>query len=146
MMEIRASLDRSPRLRPPTAGRRRPRLGSLASAGASSGAPIATGRDLSAGEAPRERRRASRGAWLACAAGGLVAALLLVQLRTESIDLRYRLARSLQSEQRLLEEQRRLIVELRQLRHPVRLAQLGTSLGLARPHEVRELPARSTAP
>jgi hypothetical protein len=146
MMEIRASLERSLRLRPPTAGRRRPRLGSLAAPGARAGAPIATGRDLSAAAPPRERRSVSRITWLACAAGGLVAALLLVQLRTESIDLRYRLARSLQGEQRLLEEQRRLIVELRQLRHPVRLAQLGTSLGLARPREVRELPARSTTP
>jgi hypothetical protein len=146
MMDVRGSLDRSPRLRPPTAGRRRPRLGSLAADGPRAGAPVATGRDLSAAPAPRERRAVSRGVWLACAAGGLVAALLLVQLRTESIDLRYRLARSLQSEQRLLEEQRRLIVELRQLRHPVRLAQLGASLGLARPREVRELPARSTTP
>ena len=65
----------------------------------------------------------SRGAWLAIVGGGLGAALVLVQLRTESIDLRYRLARSLQTEQQLLEEQRRLTVELRQLRHPVRLAE-----------------------
>jgi hypothetical protein len=64
-----------------------------------------------------------------------------VQLRTESIDLRYRLARSLQTEQRLLEEQRRLIVELRRMRHPVRLAELGTALGLARPVELVELAA-----
>jgi hypothetical protein len=146
-MEFRSPLDRALRIRPPVAGRRRSRLGSLAAAGAvRAGAPIATGRDLSANETPRERRTVSRSAWLACAGGGLVAALLLVQLRTESIDLRYRLARSLQSEQRLLEEQRRLIVELRQLRHPVRLSQLGASLGLARPEAIRELAPRSKTP
>ena len=71
------------------------------------------------------------------------AALLLVQLRTESIDLRYRLARALTSEQRLLEEQRRLIVEERRLRHPNRLSELGAKLGLARPLAVRELPAQA---
>lgn len=147
-MEFRGPIDHSPRTRPPAAGRRRrARLGPLAHAGGiRAGAPIATGRDLSASGVPHERRTVSRGAWFACAAGGLLAALLLVQLRTESIDLRYRLARSLQTEQRLLEEQRRAIVELRQLRHPVRLAELGTSLGLARPHDMRELTLGSAAP
>jgi hypothetical protein len=147
-MELPSPIDRALRIRPPIAGRRRRlRLGSLATASAvRTGAPIATGRDRNAGDAKGERRAVSRGAWLACAAGGLLAALLLVQLRTESIDLRYRLARSLQTEQRLLEEQRRLIVELRQQRHPVRLAQLGASLGLARPEALRELAPRSPAP
>jgi hypothetical protein len=103
---------------------------------------IAAGRDLRDVEPRRERSgRARRGFWLACAAGALGAALVLVQLRTESIDLRYRLARALQTEQDLLEEQRRLIVERRQLRHPVKLAELGAKLGLARPFEVRELAA-----
>jgi len=147
-MEFRGPTSRSLPTRAPSAGRRsRARLGPLARPlGARSSAAIATGRDLSASEAPRVRRGPSRSAWIACAAGGLLAALLLVQLRTESIDLRYRLARSLQSEQRLLEEQRRLIVELRQLRHPVRLTQLGGTLGLARPQQVIELPARNATP
>jgi hypothetical protein len=108
---------------------------------------IATGRDVTASrEAPTERRTVSRGVWVACAIGGLLAALLLVQLRTESIELRYRLARSLQNEQRLLEEQRRLIVELRRLRHPVRLAEIGASLGLARPAGVLEVPRADARP
>jgi len=101
--------------------------------------PIATGQDLLAPEPRRERRSFPRSAWLAIAAGGFGAALVLVQLRTESIDLRYRIARALQVEQQLLEHQRRLTVEQRQLRHPVRLAKLGRSLGLARPEAVREL-------
>jgi hypothetical protein len=90
-------------------------------------------------EPRRERHSFPRSAWLAIAAGGFGAALVLVQLRTESIDLRYRLGRAQQSEQQLLEQQRRLTVEQRQLRHPVRLAELGRSLGLARPATVREL-------
>jgi hypothetical protein len=136
----------SARRRPATSRRERARLGPLASARTSrGGAAIATGRDLSAPAPRRERRARSRGVWLACAAGGLVAALVLVQLRTESIDLRYRLARSLQIEQELLEQKRRLVVERRQLRHPVRLAELGGRLGLARPSEIREL-AFSDAP
>jgi len=143
-MEFRGPLDRSRRTRAPQAGRRRRApLGPRARGGAPG---LATGRDLSDGDATGTRASQWRGAWIACAAGGLLAALLLVQLRTESIDLRYRLARSLQSEQRLLEEQRRLIVELHQLRHPDRLAELGASLGLARPLAVRELPARAPRP
>ena len=143
-MEFRGSLDRSLRTRAPQAGRRRRvPIAPRTRAGA---AGIATGRDVSARDAAGERKSSWRGAWMATAAGGLLAALLLVQLRTESIDLRYRLARSLQSEQRLLEEQRRLIVELRQLRHPVRLTQLGTSLGLARPEAIRDLEPRSKTP
>lgn len=135
----------APRTRPPAAAaRRRSRMGSLAKT--RSRRAIATGRDLSDAENARSPRRSARTAWIACAAGGLVAALLLVQLRTESIDLRYRLARSLQSEQRLLEEQRRRIVELRRMRHPVRLAELGTALGLARPLEMIELTTPVAAP
>jgi len=121
--------------------RARARLGPLSRAPRAAAA-IATGCDLSAPAPRRERRSFSRGAWLACAAGGLAAALVLVQLRTESIDLRYRLAHSLQIEQELLEQKRRLIVERRQLRNPVRLAKLGTQLGLVRPSEIRELGAR----
>jgi hypothetical protein len=133
-----------PRTAPPSR-RQRARLGPLGRPRAMRGAPITTGRDLSAPEPGRARRSLSRSAWLAIVAGGLGAALVLVQLRTESIDLRYRLARSLQSEQQLLEQQRHLTVELRQLRHPVRLAELGRSLGLARPERVVELPAPATA-
>ena len=107
--------------------------------------PIATGQDLLAPEPRRVRRSVPRSAWIAIAAGGLAAALVLVQLRTESIDLRYRLASSVQSEQQLLEQQRRLTVEQRQLRHPVRLAELGRSLGLARPEHVRELALPTSA-
>ncbi len=108
--------------------------------------PIATGQDLLAPEPRRERRSVPRSAWIAIAAAGLTAALVLVQLRTESIDLRYRHATALKTEQQLLEQQRRLTVEQRQLLHPVRLAELGRSLGLARPEWVRELTQPASAP
>lgn len=114
-------------------------LGGVAASRAGAGG-IATGRDLSAPTKHRERSGPGRTFWLACAAGALGAALVLVQLRTESIDLRYRLARALQTEQDLLEEQRRLIVERRQQRHPLRLAELGAALGLERPMQIHELP------
>jgi hypothetical protein len=143
-MEFRSPADRPRRTRTPVASRRqRARLGPLSRAGVGRGAvpTIATGRDLSAPAPVRERRTVSRGVWMAGAGAGLLIALVFVQLRTESIDLRYRLAQALQSEQQLLEEQRRAIVELRRLRHPVRLAELGTQLGLARPTDVRALPA-----
>jgi hypothetical protein len=131
--------DLRPRTTAPSR-RQRARLGPLGRRRTPRNAPpIATGQDLLAPEPRRERRSFSRSAWLAIAAGGLGAALVLVQLRTESIDLRYRLARAQQSEQHLLERQRRFTVEQRQLRHPVRLAELGRSLGLARPEAVREL-------
>jgi len=139
------SRDLRPRIDRTGSRRQRARLGPLGRRHAvRGGPPIATGQDLSAPVIRRERRSLSRGAWLAIVGGGLGAALVLVQLRTESIDLRYRLARSLQSEQQLLEDQRRLTVELRQLRHPVRLAGLGETLGLARP-EAAAAPAPTTA-
>lgn len=150
-MDLRSRRNRSTAMRSTIASRReRARLGPLRRAGIArgeTGAAVSTGLDLSAPPAPRrERRRFLRGGGLAAAAGLLVAALVLVQLRTESIDLRYRLARALQSEQQLLEQQRRLIVELRQLRHPVRLAELGAELGLARAADIRELPAAGARP
>lgn len=149
-MDLRTRPDRSRTTRDSLAGRReRARLGPLRRAGIArgdAGTAVATGHDLSAPAPRRERRRWLRGGGFAAAAGLLVAALVLVQLRTESIDLRYRLARALQSEQQLLEQQRRLIVELRQLRSPVRLAALGTELGLARAAEIRELPAVGAQP
>lgn len=151
-MDLHTRRDRSTTSRSDAPSRRgRARLGPLRRAGIArgeAGGSVTTGLDLSApAPAPRrERRRLLRGGGLASAAGLLVAALVLVQLRTESIDLRYRVARALQSEQQLLEQQRRLIVELRQLRHPLRLAALGTQLGLVRPTEIRELPAVDVRP
>ena len=140
-MDIRNTTGRDLRSRTAAPSRRqRARLGPLSRHRRPRNVPpIATGQDLLAPEPRRERRSVPRSAWIAIATGGLAAALVLVQLRTESIDLRYRHASALQSEQQLLEQQRRLTVEQRQLRHPVRLAELGRSLGLARPERVREL-------
>ena len=148
MKDIGSTTGRDLRSRPATPSRRqRARVGPLTRGRAPRGVPpISTGQDLLAPEPRRERRSVPRSAWIAIAAGGLTAALVLVQLRTESIELRYRLASSMQSEQQLLEQQRRLTVEQRQLRHPVRLADLGRSLGLARPEWVRELAKAPSAP
>jgi len=142
-MNTRRTTGRDLRPRPIAASpRQRARLGPLTRRRSPRSAPpIATGQDLLAPEPRRERRSFPRSAWLAIAAGAFGAALVLVQLRTESIDLRYRLGRAQQSEQQLLEQQRRFTVEQRQLRHPVRLAELGRALGLARPEAVRELAA-----
>jgi hypothetical protein len=148
-MDLRRTTGRDlrPRIDQTGSRRQRARLGPLGRRRAvRSGPQIAAGQDLSAPVIRRGRRSLSRSAWLAIVGGGLGAALVLVQLRTESIDLRYRLARSLQSEQQLLEDQRRLTVALRQLRHPVRLAGLGESLGLARPEAVAPpAPAKASA-
>lgn len=147
-MDIRKSTDGDLRSRATAPSRRKSaRLGPLTRRRRPRNVPpIATGQDLLAPEPRRERRSFPRSAWIAIAAGSLTAALVLVQLRTESIDLRYRHASALQSEQQLLEQQRRLTVEQRQLRHPVRLAELGRSLGLARPEWVRELGQPPSAP
>lgn len=147
-MNTRNTTGRDLRSRPAAPSRRqRARVGPLTRGRRPrSVPPIATGQDLLAPEPGRERRSFPRSVWIAIAAGGLGAALVLVQLRTESIDLRYRLASSMQSEQQLLEQQRRLTVEQRQLRHPVRLADLGRSLGLARPEWVSELAQPPSAP
>ena len=140
-MDTRRSTGGDARPRPMAPSRRpRARLGPLMRRRRRRSAPpITTGQDLSAPEPRRERGSFPRSAWLAIAAGSLGAALVLVQLRTESIDLRYQNDRARQREQQLLEQQRRLTVEQRQLRHPVRLAELGRSLGLGRPATVREL-------
>jgi hypothetical protein len=48
----------------------------------------------------------------------------------DSVRLRYALADAVRAEQQLLDEQRSLTVEMRQLRDPRRLQALGQELGL----------------
>jgi hypothetical protein len=93
--------------------------------------PVLTGVDLT--PAPRRRRRVQLrpGAGAVVAAGAVCAALLLVALRMDSIRLRYRLADAVRAEQEALDQQRRLTVDVRHLRHPLRLEALGRELGLA---------------
>ncbi len=70
----------------------------------------------------------------------VLAALALVHLRTRGIQMRYQLAEALSIEQELLEEQRRLTLEVRRLRNPQHLAERAAALGLARPERVIALP------
>lgn len=101
--------------------------------------------------AGRRRRRAEAAAsdstrW--AIALGLVlvlAALTLVHVRTRGIQMRYRLAEALSTEQELLDEQRRLTLEVRQLRNPQQLAERAAALGLAQPERVIALPRTPVA-
>ena len=63
----------------------------------------------------------------------MCAALLLVSLRMDSIRLRYALAEAVRAEQVLLDQQRRLTVQVRHLRDPRRLEALAAELGMAPP-------------
>lgn len=93
---------------------------------------ILTGRDVSAPPPAHRRLAWPRPAALgAIAAGAVCAALLLVSLRMDSIRLRYALADAVRAEQELLDQQRRLIVQVRHLRDPRRLEALAGELGLA---------------
>jgi hypothetical protein len=93
---------------------------------------VVTGLDLSAPPAPRRRLAWPRPASIGTvAAGAVCAALLLVSLRMDSIRLRYALADAVRAEQTLLDQQRRLTVQVRHLRDPRRLEALASELGLA---------------
>jgi hypothetical protein len=93
---------------------------------------ILTGRDVSRPPPPPRRLVGLRPAALVTvAAGAVCAALLLVALRMDSVRLRYALADAVRAEQELLDQQRRLIVQLRHLRDPRRLEALADELGLA---------------
>jgi hypothetical protein len=103
----------------------------------------ATARRARAGrERVRKTRRPARAGVLGLAGLAFVAwALLLVELRTHAIQLRYRLADALEAQQELLEEQRSLALELQRLRDPQRLAREGSAMGLGRPLRVIALEA-----
>lgn len=93
---------------------------------------VCTGLDVSTAAPPRRRFAWPRPAALGTvAAGAVCAALLLVSLRMDSIRLRYALADAVRVEQELLDQQRRLIVQVRHLRDPRRLEALAGEIGLA---------------
>lgn len=93
---------------------------------------IVTGRDVSRPPSPPRRFVGLRPtALVTVAAGAVCAALLLVALRMDSVRLRYALADAVRAEQELLDQQRRLIVQVRHLRDPRRLEALAGELGLA---------------
>jgi cell division protein FtsL len=93
-----------------------------------------TGRDVSTAAPPPRRFAWPRPAALGTvAAGAVCAALLLVSLRMDSIRLRYALADAVRVEQELLDQQRRLTVQVRHLRDPRRLEALARELGMGPP-------------
>jgi hypothetical protein len=114
---------------------RRPRRGWLPRRQRRAAVPLTAGRDLS--QPPERSQRVPRVRQVAVVvAGAVCAALLLVVLRVDSIRQRYRLADAVRTEHTLLEQQRRLSVDVRRLRHPLRLAELGRELGLGRAERV----------
>jgi hypothetical protein len=103
------------------------------------------GQDL-APPPPPPRLRLRPGSAAIVAAGAVCAALLLVALRTDSTRLRYQYADAVREEQARREDQQRLIVEVRHLRHPLRLEEIGRELGLASAGCVIDLDAPRPCP
>ena len=99
------------------------------------------GRDLAR---LRSRGRRTAVPWLVIALGTVAAALLLASLRVSILRLRYQLAAAVSEETELLERQRAVTVELRELRDPTRLRDFATELGLARPQRVIQLSVPAT--
>ncbi|MEZ4356805.1 MAG: hypothetical protein R3F16_24460 [Myxococcota bacterium] len=89
------------------------------------------GVDFADGHMPRPTR-----SWLPVMVLALVAALGIVALRIDLIRTRYALSSMLAEEQRLLEEQRALIVRRRQLRDPGELAIQARARGFRAPGRV----------
>lgn len=86
------------------------------------------------------RRATRRNQWiLAAVAAGVAGALVFVALRVEILRTRYELARLADEEAELLEARSALLVEVRELRHPERLARLAERRGFAPPERVIRL-------
>jgi len=119
-------------------------------------ASLAVGSDLDPGGAGKRRARvlglvgadvarrvphaARRKQWiLAGVAAGVACALGLVALRVEILRTRYELARLADEEAELLEARSALLVEVRELRHPERLARLAARRGFKPPDRVIHL-------
>ena len=77
--------------------------------------------------------------------GLLLAALALSALRVHVTELRYRRAEALQQEQRLMDEQRLLTVEVQSHKDPMRLQQFAKAQGFVPPERVIELPLQTAA-
>jgi hypothetical protein len=87
----------------------------------------------------RSRGRRTSRPWLVIMVGALAAALMVASLRVSILRLRYQLSAAVSEETQLLERQRAVTVELRELRNPTRLRKLATELGFARPERVIQL-------
>lgn len=94
------------------------------------------GRDFAASAPGRQR---GRSVGLPLLGALVLVALLLAALRVQILDLRYELAEALRAETALLEENRALRVEVRELRAPARLTEQARELGMLRPERVLEI-------
>ena len=106
-------------------------------------AKVLVGRDL-AKDAPRRRIPI----WLipGVVAGGVFAALAIVQVRVDLIDQGYKRYSAVQRLQVLEEEKRNLTAQVRELRDPARLARLAREMGLSRPDHVIALAPPGSEP
>ena len=103
--------------------------------------PDMVGRDFA--HLPSRGRRPLQ-PWLAIAVGTLAAALMVASLRVSILRLRYELSAAVTEETKLLERQREITVELRELRDPARLRDLAAKQGFVRPERVVQLSVPST--
>jgi hypothetical protein len=92
----------------------------------------------------RTRGRRSVRPWMAVAVGTLAAALMIAFLRVSILRLRYQLSAVVAEETELLERQRAVTVELRELRDPTRLHKLAAEQGFVRPERVVQLSVPAT--
>ncbi len=90
---------------------------------------------------PRRRVPIPRPALAALLVGFLLAGLALAALRIDMLRVRYALSAVNDQEQKLEEERAELVVQLRELRHPERLAEAARRMGLRRPDRVIQLSA-----
>ena len=74
--------------------------------------------------------------------GVLLAALALSSLRVQVTDLRYRHADAMKLEHQLVDEKRRLEVEVQGLKDPMRLQELARAQGFVTPERIVRLPLR----
>jgi hypothetical protein len=69
---------------------------------------------------------------------------MVASLRVSILRLRYQLAAAVREETKLLERQRAVTVELRELRSPTRLREIATEQGFVRPERVIQLSVPAT--
>lgn len=94
------------------------------------------GRDLARVRLARAR---SRRPVIALLIGALLAGMGLAALRIDILRMRYALAASVETEQKLLESQRVWTARKETLRDPSRLAELAAERGFARPDRLIDL-------
>ena len=87
----------------------------------------------------RSRGRRAARPWLLIMVGAVAAALMVASLRVSILRLRYQLSAAISEETQLLERQRAVTVELRELRNPTRLRGLAKELGFGPPERVIQL-------